>query len=96
MLVQIFFSLFSALMITSLFADNSSTINQSKIEISMQPTIGYPKAKVQVVALLEPKCPDSKRYNNQVYPKFEEAFINTNKVRYTVIPVSFLPHSIQP
>ena len=65
-----------------------------KIDPSSQPTLGYPKAKVQVVAFLEPKCPDSKRYNNNVYPKFEEAFINTNKVRYTVIPVSFLPHSM--
>lgn len=83
--------------ISSLIADHSgggSDLNQSKIDTTQQPTIGYPKAKVQVMAFLEPKCPDSKRYNNQVYPKFEEMFINTNKVRYTIIPVSFLPHSM--
>jgi protein-disulfide isomerase len=90
-----FSSVLFALFACQLLADNSNTTpNQLKIDPSMQPTMGYPKAKVQVVALLEPKCPDSKRYNNQVYPKFEEEFINTNKVRYTVIPVSFLPHSM--
>lgn len=67
--------------------------NPSLVDTKMQPTIGYPKAPVQVVALLEPKCPDSKNYNNTVFPKLEEEFINTNKVRYTVIPVSFLPNS---
>lgn len=91
------FSFFSCLFICAAglaLAGNSDEINQLKIDVASQPTMGYPKAKVQVVALLEPKCPDSKRYNNQVYPKFEEEFINTNKVRYTVIPVSFLPHSM--
>lgn len=65
-----------------------------EINTKEQPTIGYPKAKIEVVALLEPKCPDSKRYNNTVFPKLEEEFINTNKIVYTVIPVSFLPHSM--
>lgn len=65
-----------------------------EIDAKSQPTMGYPKAKVHVVALLEPKCPDSKKYNNNVFPKFEEEYINTNKVQYTVIPVSFLPHSM--
>jgi protein-disulfide isomerase len=92
-----FLSLLFTCAISALIADQpgeNHVPNQSKIDISQQPTIGYPKATVQVVAFLEPKCPDSKRYNNLVYPKFEEAFINTNKVRYTVIPVSFLPHSM--
>lgn len=87
------FLLFSYVM--SPLCANQATISQPLgINTDMQPTIGYPKAKVQVVALLEPKCPDSKRYYDDVYSKFEEEFINTNKVRYTVIPVSFLPHSM--
>lgn len=96
MLFQIL-SFFPALFLffsCQLLAGDSNISHQLKIDSSMQPTMGYPKAKVQVVSLLEPKCPDSKTYNNQVYPKFEEEFINTNKVRYTVVPVSFLPHSM--
>lgn len=90
------FSIFSLAMIfiTSQLAAANVVSKPLDINTDMQPMIGYPKAKVQVVALLEPKCPDSKTYNNQVYPKFEEEYINTNKVRYTVIPVSFLPHSM--
>ncbi len=85
-------SLFLFLTVHPLVADQSNhTIN---IDITAQPTMGYPKAKVQVVALLEPKCPDSKKYNDQIYPKLEQEFIHTHKVRYTVIPVSFLPNSM--
>lgn len=65
-----------------------------EIDIQGQPTLGYPKATVQVVAFLEPKCPDSKRYNNDVFPIFQKEYIFTNKVRYTVIPVSFLNRSM--
>ncbi|WP_068471218.1 DsbA family protein [Candidatus Protochlamydia phocaeensis] len=85
-------SLLAMFFMTSLAADSSPA--QTSITIQGQPTIGYPKAPVQVVALLEPKCPDSKRYNNASFPKLEEEFINTNKIRYTVIPVSFLPNSM--
>lgn len=93
MLFQIL-SLIFVLVNFCMLAVDTNDKSPLKINISGQPTMGYPKAKVEVVAFLEPKCPDSKRYNNQVYPKFEETFINTNKVRYTVIPVSFLPHSM--
>lgn len=85
-----FCSLLTLLFSTQIYAETTALT----IQTDNQPTIGYPKAHVQVVALLEPKCPDSKKYNNNVFPKIEEEFINTNKIRYTVIPVSFLPHSM--
>ncbi|CUI17709.1 Putative disulfide bond formation protein [Candidatus Protochlamydia naegleriophila] len=86
-------SMFSALtaFFTTAFLAHAAPIS---LETDGHPTIGYPKAPVQVVAFLEPKCPDSKKYNNNVFPKIEEEFINTNKIRYTVIPVSFLPNSM--
>ncbi len=59
-----------------------------------QPTIGYPKAPVQVVVFKEPKCINCKEFNDNIYPKIKEDFIDTNKVKYTVIPVSFLPGSM--
>ena len=89
-----FFCSFLVFAFSQILADSASPTSRRVIDTAGQPTIGYPKATVQVVALLEPKCPDSKRYNNQVYPKFEEEFLNANKVRYTVITTSFLPHSM--
>ncbi len=59
-----------------------------------QPTIGFSKAKVQVVVFEEPKCPNCKLFNEEVFPKLKEQFIDTNKIRYTMIPVSFLPGSM--
>jgi len=59
-----------------------------------QPTIGYPKAQVHVVVFEEPKCPDCRKYNKSVYPNIHKDFIETNKIRYTVFPVSFIPDSM--
>lgn len=59
-----------------------------------QPTIGYPKAKVHVIVFEEPKCSNCKEYNEKIYPIIKRDFIDTNKIRYTVVPVSFLPGSM--
>lgn len=59
-----------------------------------QPTIGYPKSRVRVVVFEEPKCSNCRDYNDQIYPKIKKEFIDTNKITYTVIPVSFLPGSM--
>lgn len=64
------------------------------LDISKQPTIGNPNAKVQVVAFLEPKCPDSKKYSNDSFPLLKKEFIDTDKVSYTIITASFLSQSM--
>jgi protein-disulfide isomerase len=87
--------IYSLLGVAAIFSGLSLQAQEAlAINTEGQPTIGYPKARVHVVALLEPKCSDSKRYNNEVFPRIKEAFIDTNKVTYTVIPVSFLPNSM--
>lgn len=58
------------------------------------PTIGYPKAKIHLVVFEEPKCSNCIEFNAEIFPKIKEEFIDTNKILYTVIPVSFLPHSM--
>lgn len=64
------------------------------INIEGQPTIGYPKARVHVVVFEEPKCSNCREYNEEVYPAIKKEFIDTNKITYTIIPVSFLPGSM--
>lgn len=59
-----------------------------------QPTIGYAKARVHVVIFEEPKCSNCKEFEKEIYPKIKKDFIDTNKITYTVIPVSFLPGSM--
>lgn len=64
------------------------------LETEGQPTIGYAKAKVHVIVFEEPKCSNCKIYNEAISPLIKKNFIDTNKIRYTVIPVSFLPNSM--
>jgi protein-disulfide isomerase len=74
---------------------NQSTLPEGlKIDITGQPTVGYPKAVVSLVVFEEPKCSNCKVFNTTVVPEIKRDFIETNKIRYTVIPVSFLPNSM--
>ncbi len=59
-----------------------------------QPTMGNPKALVHVVVFEEPKCPACKEFNHLTFPLLKKEFVDTNKIRYTVIPVSFIPNSM--
>lgn len=64
------------------------------IETTNQPTLGNPDALVHVVVIEEPKCISCKDYSVDVYPQIKKEFIDTNKIRYTTILVSFLPGSM--
>lgn len=64
------------------------------IKTEGQPTVGDSAAHVQVVVFEEPKCPNCKYFNQTVFPKLKKDFIDTKKIRYTVLPVSFLPNSM--
>jgi protein-disulfide isomerase len=65
-----------------------------KIKTEGHPTIGYPQATVRVVIFDEPKCSDCKLFSDTIYPELKKAFIDTNKILYTFIPVSFIPGSM--
>jgi len=85
-----------------LFALASSTYYFAKsklppsiaIETRGQPTLGYAKARVHVVVFEEPKCSHCRELNTEVYPILKKEFIDTNKIQYTIIPVSFMPGSM--
>ena len=65
-----------------------------KLNIENQITLGNPKAPVQLVIFEEPKCPACKKFTIQIFPKLKEEYINQSLITYTIIPVSFLPHSM--
>ena len=58
------------------------------------PSLGDPNAKIHIVAFLEPKCPDSARFVQEIYPHIQEELIATNRVNYAVMIVSFLKGSM--
>lgn len=66
----------------------------SMVDVTDQPTIGDPTARIHVVVFEEPKCGDCRQYNNQIFPLIKQEFIDSNQITYTVVPISFLPHSM--
>lgn len=64
------------------------------IDIKGQPTLGYSKARVHLVIFEEPKCSHCKEFTEEVFPELKKEFIDTYKMTYTAIPVSFLPGSM--
>lgn len=59
-----------------------------------QPTIGSATAKVHVIVFEEPKCPNCKLFSEMIFPILNADYIKTNKIRYTFVPVSFIPDSM--
>lgn len=87
-------AIFVLIVIGTAFYENSKPVPELNIDIKGQPTIGNLNSSVHVVVFEEPKCVDCKVYNNVIFPKIREEFVDTDKISYTVIPVSFLPHSM--
>lgn len=79
---------------TTLYFTRSQLPASIPINTKGQPTIGYAKARVHVVVFEEPKCSHCREFSNDIFPQIKKEFIDTNKIRYTVIPVSFLPGSM--
>jgi protein-disulfide isomerase len=86
--------LFVFILGTGAYFNKNTLPNAVTVNFDEQPTIGYPKAKVHVVVFKEPKCVNCRDFNLTIYPQLKQNFIDTNKITYTVIPVSFLPGSM--
>ncbi len=65
-----------------------------QINTVLQPTLGDPNATVQIVVFDDLKCMNCMRYDQTIYPKIEKNYINTHKIKYTVINLAFLPNSM--
>jgi protein-disulfide isomerase len=44
--------------------------------------LGNPKAKVTVIEYASASCPHCAHFNNDIFPEFKKAYIDTGKVRY--------------
>ncbi|MCH9644629.1 MAG: DsbA family protein [Gammaproteobacteria bacterium] len=58
-----------------------------------QPFIGNAKAKNNIVVFEDLKCVNCKYYNTHVFPKIKKAYIDSGKIKYTVITLAFVPGS---
>lgn len=73
---------------------DSSSSKTMEAYVKDQPTIGNPDARVHVVVFEEPKCSGCKEFSTLVFPILKQDYIDTNKIRYTMLPVTFIPNSM--
>jgi len=93
-LIEITLVCFICVISAALFFTKTHHQDPISLNTKDQPTIGYTNARVHLVLFEEPKCSSCKEYNEEIFPKIKEEFIDSNQVSYTVIPVSFLSGSM--
>ncbi len=58
-----------------------------------QPTVGFQSAPVEAVIFEDFLCDECREFNETIFPKLETQYIASHRLRYTFVPVSFLPGS---
>src|SRR3990167_6172779 len=79
---------------TWLFKHHSTTPPATRIPTAGQPTEGHANAPVSVVAFEYLKCQNCKNYSVGLFPTLQKKYIEPGKIRYTLIPLAFIPGSI--
>lgn len=74
---------------------NKSTPSQvvQQIDYSGLPSLGSANAPNKILAIEDLKCHGCMIYNNAIYPQLQKELIDTGKVSYHVLLVSFIPGS---
>lgn len=63
------------------------------LDTSNQPTIGAAAAPVQIIVFEDLKCPGCRDYTLKFFPKLKTKYIDSGKVKYTTLMLSFIPGS---
>lgn len=62
-------------------------------DVSQQPAMGRVDAPVHLVAFEDVKCVNCREFQEHVFPILKKEYIDTGKVLFTVVPLSFLEDS---
>ncbi len=74
--------LLSLIAAVGLRAASAATAPAPKASLADEMTLGNPKAKVTVIEYASAACPHCAHFNNDIFPQFKKAYIDTGKVRY--------------
>ncbi|MBU6383636.1 MAG: thioredoxin domain-containing protein [Verrucomicrobia bacterium] len=64
-----------------------------KMKIAGFPTLGLSSAPVQVVLIEDFQCKNCRAFSRKILPKLQRQYVKEGKVRFTLVPVSFLSGS---
>ncbi|MBI1878483.1 MAG: DsbA family protein [Chloroflexi bacterium] len=65
----------------------------SPVDINQFPAMGQANAPVTIVAYSDYRCPHCRDFDRETFPKIEDDFVNTGKVRYVVAPFHLWPET---
>lgn len=72
-----------------LFSGNSGS-QQADFNLDKQPMLGNPNASVTVVEFGDYQCPYCQTFDQKIFPKLKENYIDTGKVKFYFVNMAFL------
>lgn len=70
---------------------------RSSVPVVMQtdrfPSMGKSSAPIEVVLIEDFQCKNCRAFSQKIIPKIQSHYVNSGKVRFTLVPVSFLAGS---
>ena len=81
-----------ALVTTSIRPSRPDTVEPAvrTFDLSRQPTLGDPKARVSILVFADFKCPFCRRFELEVLPRLRKDFVDTGQVRISFVNHAFL------
>ncbi len=67
---------------------------QKKVDLPLLPMMGEKQAPVKMVIFEDLRCPECLKFHLEVLPKIKEKYIDTGKVKCSMVVLSFLDNSV--
>lgn len=86
----IFITLFS---FVSTSIESKVIATQQIVPVPSFPILGNPDAKVEILLIEDFKCKHCRSFSEQFFPKLISKYLESGKVRFTLVPLAFLKGS---
>lgn len=80
-------ALFSAAVMSQAIRQPAPIVLKTK---ASSPTIGKASAPVEIILIEDFQCRNCRAFSQKVIPKIQSEYVKTGRVRFTLVPVSFL------
>ena len=79
-----------ALVVFAVRPAGSASSGTKTFDLTGQPVLGQASARVTVVVFEDFKCPNCKRFEEETFPVIQSKYIDTGKVRFSMLPFPFI------
>lgn len=74
--------------LANFFLNHMEPTSKYSLNTSNQPSIGNQNATDEMIVFLDPKCVSCQEFEQSIFPKIKKDYIDTNKIRFVVVPVA--------